>query len=94
MPDSVGSDLADALVVVGPPAATMLAYRSVAQKQLAAKKATAEVAAKPPGAPEPAAPHDDPPATGETESANGVLTSKTDIRRAKLDMEQFKGKVF
>lgn len=93
MPDEMGSDIADIAIVVGPPAVTGVAiYRVGKAKQLAAAQ-NAEIESKPAGAPEPAAPHSEPHPSGE-DTPNGVLTSKTDIRRAKLDMEQFKGKVF
>lgn len=95
LPDEMGSDLADAAVVLGPPVVTVVAIRRVGQKQLEAKKA-GEVAA-PAGAPkhdEPPAPHSEPPPSGETEGGDAVLTSKTDIRRAKVDMNAFKDKVF
>ena len=94
MPDSVDSDIADIAVVVGPPVVTGVAiFRVSKAKQLAEKAAAEQAPAQAAGTPEPPAPHSDPHPSGE-DTPNGVLTSKADIRKAKLDLDQFKGKVF
>lgn len=94
MPDSMDSDIADIAVVVGPPVVTGVAvFRVSKAKQLATKQAAEQAPAPAAGTPEPPAPHSEPHPSGE-DTPNGVLTSKADIRKAKLDLDQFKGKVF
>lgn len=92
LPDSAGSDLADAVIVIGPPAGTVLALRkAVAAKELAAADPLAQVEARKPESP-PVQPGDAPHAETPPTS-NGIMT-KAEIRRAKVDMKQFEGKVF
>lgn len=90
MPDSVGSDLADAVVVIGPPAATVFAARRAAAQLKAKEESTGEIAAKPAGMPTVSTPpsEQDAPHAATPPTSNGVLMNKTDIRRAKLAPNQ------